>query len=217
MLAGKIYNVSSSSSSSSSAVEQFAQLMWIASILLFGTLGWWQQQTVVVSAAAAATNISAGDKISATEMGGKRHQFCCYVRDIFTFNPFNTLRMQRGRIRFAALRLSDVDVDNDEALEQQRQRQSMSKFLKINLQGNTVNVTFFPSIMAYLKDDSDYYKNKRRKQSGVSTLSSEKEKQFDSYFGTDIEMLKELAHRMNFTARMIIPGDGQYYGFRVRR
>lgn len=217
MLAGKIYNVSSSSSSSS-AVEQFAQLMWIASIMLFGTLGWWQQQTVVVSAAAA-TNISAGDKISATEMGGKRHQFCCYVRDIFTFNPFNTLRMQRGRIRFAALRLSDGgdNVDNDEALEQQRQRQSMSKFLKINLQGNTVNVTFFPAIMAYLKDDSDYYKNKRRKQSGVSKSSSTEEKQFDSYFGTDIEMLKELAHRMNFTARMIIPGDGQYYGFRVRR
>lgn len=35
------------------------------------------------------------------------------------------------------------------------------------------------------------------------------------YFGTDCELVKELAVRLNFTARLMGPADGLDYGFKV--
>lgn len=38
----------------------------------------------------------------------------------------------------------------------------------------------------------------------------------NSYFGVDVELIKEISKRMNFTPEILQPSDDMAYGFRVR-
>lgn len=91
---------------------------------------------------------------------------------------------------------------------------SFNDFLQIdgkrfNLHEMVVNVSFFPTTMAYLKAETKLFAETSTKEHLLDPLSP------DIYFGVDAEILKEFARKINFTPHVINPSDKQYYGFRV--
>lgn len=75
-----------------------------------------------------------------------------------------------------------------------------------NLQNITMKIVFFHSDMAISKSDYTIF-NKE-----LPTIKNT----LNSYFGVDVELLKEISKRMNFTPEIIEPSDDMAYGFRVR-
>lgn len=89
---------------------------------------------------------------------------------------------------------------------------SFNEFLRrancINFLGAPLNISFFPATMAYLKRTMDYFQKSHMND-------CEEDGCVGAYFGTDCELVKELAVRLNFTARLMEPLDGLEYGFKV--
>lgn len=100
---------------------------------------------------------------------------------------------------------------------------SFNEFLhranRINFFGSPLNISFFPAPMGYLKRTSQYFHRQRnspdRMMEEAGGNGCEEDECVGAYFGTDIEVVKELAVRLNFTARLIGPADGLDYGFKV--
>lgn len=82
---------------------------------------------------------------------------------------------------------------------------------RFNLHGMAVNVSFFPSTMAYLKGEMKVFAKTSVEQQLFEPLSTSP----NIYFGVDAQILKEFAKKINFTPHVINPSDKQYYGFRV--
>lgn len=105
------------------------------------------------------------------------------------------------------------DDDDDGAAD--GAAKSFNDFLRIdgkrfNLHAMVVNVSFFPTTMAYLKAETKLF-SKTSTHSQLDPLSTSPE----IYFGVDVNILKEFARKINFTPHVINPSDKQYYGFRV--
>lgn len=88
---------------------------------------------------------------------------------------------------------------------------------KFNLNQLEFRVSFFPTTMAYLKLTSRFYSERYIRRTKNSSLLSKgnNDRTPNSYFGADIEIVKELGRRMNFTPKLVYPADNNYYGFQV--
>lgn len=75
-----------------------------------------------------------------------------------------------------------------------------------NLQKIPIKIVFFHSDMAISKSDYTIF-NKE-----LPTIKNT----LNSYFGVDVELIKEISKRMNFTPEIMQPSDDMAYGFRVR-
>lgn len=122
-------------------------------------------------------------------------------------NPKQSTYLQLDRI---AVNGDDDDDDDDDVAK------SFNDFLQIdgkrfNLHEMVVNVSFFPTTMAYLKAETKLFSKSSTKEHLLDPLSTSP----DIYFGVDVEILKEFARKINFTPHVINPSDKQYYGFRV--
>lgn len=73
-----------------------------------------------------------------------------------------------------------------------------------------MTVILFPSTGAYLKSDMEIFRNEVSKEVLADPLHH-----LDAYFGEDVELLKELRERMDFTLTLSPTSDRQLYGFKV--
>lgn len=111
----------------------------------------------------------------------------------------------------AGVDIVDDDYDDDDVAK------SFNDFLQVvdgkrfDLHGMVVNVSFFPTTMAYLKAETKLFSKSSTDEHLLDPLSTSP----DIYFGVDVEILKEFARKINFTPHVINPSDKQYYGFRV--
>lgn len=109
-----------------------------------------------------------------------------------------------------------VRGNGDDNNERHDVAKSFNDFLQIDgkrfdLHGMIVNISFFPTTMAYLKAETKLFATTSTKEHLLDPLSTSP----DIYFGVDVEILKEFARKINFTPHVINPSDKQYYGFRV--
>lgn len=83
---------------------------------------------------------------------------------------------------------------------------------KHNLKLNRLNMTviLFPSTGAYHKSDLGILRNQLSQELLDNPFHS-----IDAYFGEDVEVLRTLMERMNFTLTLSPTSDRQLYGFRV--
>lgn len=72
-----------------------------------------------------------------------------------------------------------------------------------------MKIVFFHSDMTIFKWDYTIFN--KELQAIKNQLNS-----LNSYFGLDVELLKEISKRMNFTPEIMPTSDDMAYGFRVR-
>lgn len=72
-----------------------------------------------------------------------------------------------------------------------------------------IKIVFFLSDMAILKSGYTIF-NKELSSTIEHPLNS-----LNSYFGVDVELLKEISKRMNFTPEIMQTSDDMAFGFRV--
>lgn len=163
----------------------------------------------------------------------------CFVDDIYVYDAFGLcpkdITSDGGIVRKFSLRhesnklhpvnskqstnlefQNTVAVNDDDDGSDDDVAKSFNDFLRIdgkrfNLHEMIMNVSFFPTTMAYLKAETKLFSATSTDEHLLDPLSTSP----DIYFGADVEILKEFARKINFTPHVINPSDKQYYGFRV--
>lgn len=162
----------------------------------------------------------------------------CFVDDIYVYDAFGlcpkdirsdgilrkfSLRHESNKLhpvnskQSTNLEFQNIVTVNDDDGSDDDVAKSFNDFLRnngkrFNLHGMIMNVSFFPTTMAYLKAETKLFSKTSTDEHLLDPLSTSP----DIYFGADVEILKLFASRkINFTPHVINPSDKQYYGFRV--
>lgn len=143
----------------------------------------------------------------------------CLINDVFVYNAFQNVSVDFGTS--GSVYKYKVKFNNSPS---EYELYNLNEFLRQQNQFNfnqlDFRVSFFPTTMAYLKQTSRFYNKKFIRRNQKLTDNQQKtnlssKKGTHQYFGLDIEILKELGRRMNFTPKLVFPADNFFYGLRV--